>query len=74
MTEISAKLHVAQPENDSTVPVLNIFSSSDCQYNVSKTHPIGVSLPDESHEKLDAVDWRSFEKHHGDMLSTELNF
>ncbi|NXQ88670.1 PGAP1 deacylase, partial [Nyctibius grandis] len=33
-TEISAKLHVAQPQNDSRVPELNIFSSSDCQYEV----------------------------------------
>ncbi|NWI16082.1 PGAP1 deacylase, partial [Crypturellus soui] len=33
-TEISAKLHIAQPENDSSVPVLNIYSSSDCQYEV----------------------------------------
>ncbi|XP_075790358.1 GPI inositol-deacylase isoform X1 [Pelodiscus sinensis] len=34
-TEISAKLHIAQPENDSTVAVLNIYSSSDCQYEVT---------------------------------------
>ncbi|XP_010210573.1 PREDICTED: GPI inositol-deacylase [Tinamus guttatus] len=34
LTEISAKLHIAQPENDSRVPVLNIYSSSDCQYEV----------------------------------------
>ncbi|NXK04774.1 PGAP1 deacylase, partial [Herpetotheres cachinnans] len=34
-TEISAKLHIAQPENDSRVPELNIYSSSDCQYEVS---------------------------------------
>ncbi|XP_042664469.1 GPI inositol-deacylase isoform X2 [Tyto alba] len=33
-TEISAKLHVAQPQNDSRVPELNIYSSSDCQYEV----------------------------------------
>ncbi|XP_027317593.3 GPI inositol-deacylase isoform X1 [Anas platyrhynchos] len=33
-SEISAKLHVAQPGNDSRVPVLNIYSSSDCQYEV----------------------------------------
>ncbi|XP_035188141.1 GPI inositol-deacylase isoform X1 [Oxyura jamaicensis] len=33
-TEISAKLHVARPGNDSRVPVLNIYSSSDCQYEV----------------------------------------
>ncbi|XP_008115463.2 GPI inositol-deacylase isoform X1 [Anolis carolinensis] len=35
LTEISAKLHVAQPENDTTVPVLNIYSSPDCQYEVT---------------------------------------
>ncbi|XP_060113371.1 GPI inositol-deacylase [Heteronotia binoei] len=34
-TEISAKLHVAQPENDTAVPVLNIYSSPDCQYEVT---------------------------------------
>ncbi|XP_064014805.1 GPI inositol-deacylase isoform X2 [Pogoniulus pusillus] len=34
LTEISAKLHIAQPENDSSVPELNIYSSSDCQYEV----------------------------------------
>ncbi|XP_074728858.1 GPI inositol-deacylase isoform X1 [Strix uralensis] len=33
-TEISAKLHIAQPQNDSRVPELNIYSSSDCQYEV----------------------------------------
>ncbi|KAF1544199.1 GPI inositol-deacylase, partial [Eudyptes schlegeli] len=33
-TEISAKLHIAQPENDSRIPELNIYSSSDCQYEV----------------------------------------
>ncbi|XP_052530992.1 GPI inositol-deacylase isoform X2 [Tympanuchus pallidicinctus] len=32
--EISAKLHMAQPENESRVPVLSIYSSSDCQYEV----------------------------------------
>uniref|UniRef100_A0A8B9UF92 GPI inositol-deacylase n=1 Tax=Anas zonorhyncha TaxID=75864 RepID=A0A8B9UF92_9AVES len=37
-SEISAKLHVAQPGNDSRVPVLNIYSSSDCQYEVSNKH------------------------------------
>ncbi|NWW50824.1 PGAP1 deacylase, partial [Pedionomus torquatus] len=31
-TEISAKLHTAQPENDNRFPELNIYSSSDCQY------------------------------------------
>ncbi|KAM3855226.1 GPI inositol-deacylase [Vipera latastei] len=35
LTEISAKLHIAQPENDSTVPLLKIYSSSDCQYEVT---------------------------------------
>ncbi|XP_054236994.1 GPI inositol-deacylase isoform X2 [Indicator indicator] len=34
LTEISAKLHIAQPQNDSSVPELNIYSSSDCQYEV----------------------------------------
>ncbi|KFP72343.1 GPI inositol-deacylase, partial [Acanthisitta chloris] len=34
LTEISAKLHIAQPPNDSRVPELNIHSSSDCQYQV----------------------------------------
>ncbi|NWS69533.1 PGAP1 deacylase, partial [Crotophaga sulcirostris] len=33
-TETSAKLHIAQPQNDSRVPELNIYSSSDCQYEV----------------------------------------
>ncbi|KAM6421233.1 GPI inositol-deacylase [Rhynochetos jubatus] len=34
-TEISAKLHIAPPQNDSRVPELNIISSSsDCQYEV----------------------------------------
>ncbi|NXD80094.1 PGAP1 deacylase, partial [Halcyon senegalensis] len=33
-TEISAKLHIAQPQNDGRVPELNIYSSSDCQYEV----------------------------------------
>ncbi|KFV13149.1 GPI inositol-deacylase, partial [Pterocles gutturalis] len=33
-TEISAKLHIAQPQNDNRVPELNIYSSSDCQYEV----------------------------------------
>uniref|UniRef100_A0A8B9Z3Z8 GPI inositol-deacylase n=1 Tax=Buteo japonicus TaxID=224669 RepID=A0A8B9Z3Z8_9AVES len=36
--EISAKLHIAQPQNDSRVPELNIYSSSDCQYEVSNTN------------------------------------
>ncbi|NWY50133.1 PGAP1 deacylase, partial [Chionis minor] len=34
LTEISAKLHAAQPQNDNRVPELNIYSSSDCQYEV----------------------------------------
>ncbi|XP_053926434.1 GPI inositol-deacylase isoform X1 [Cuculus canorus] len=33
-TEMSAKLHIAQPQNDSRDPELNIYSSSDCQYEV----------------------------------------
>ncbi|KAM8806886.1 GPI inositol-deacylase [Eudromia elegans] len=33
-TEISAKLHVAQPEGESRVPVLAIYSSPDCHYEV----------------------------------------
>ncbi|NXL52388.1 PGAP1 deacylase, partial [Podilymbus podiceps] len=33
-TEISAKLHIAQPQNDNRIPELNIYSSSDCQYEV----------------------------------------
>ncbi|NXN43184.1 PGAP1 deacylase, partial [Rhinoptilus africanus] len=33
-TEISAKLHMARPQNDNSVPELNIYSSSDCQYEV----------------------------------------
>ncbi|XP_050195742.1 GPI inositol-deacylase isoform X2 [Myiozetetes cayanensis] len=34
LTEISAKLHVAQPGNGNRAPELNIYSSSDCQYEV----------------------------------------
>ncbi|NXS60662.1 PGAP1 deacylase, partial [Brachypteracias leptosomus] len=34
LTEISAKLHVARPQNDSRAPELNIYSSSDCEYEV----------------------------------------
>ncbi|KAK2532086.1 Pgap1 isoform A [Columba livia] len=34
LTEISAKLHIARPQNDSRVPELNIYSSSDCHYEV----------------------------------------
>uniref|UniRef100_A0A8C3EGA9 GPI inositol-deacylase n=1 Tax=Corvus moneduloides TaxID=1196302 RepID=A0A8C3EGA9_CORMO len=34
LAEISAKLHIAQPHNDSTLPELNIYSSPDCQYEV----------------------------------------
>uniref|UniRef100_A0A8D2NS19 GPI inositol-deacylase n=1 Tax=Zosterops lateralis melanops TaxID=1220523 RepID=A0A8D2NS19_ZOSLA len=37
LTEISAKLHIAQPHDDSSLPELNIYSSPDCQYEVSKT-------------------------------------
>uniref|UniRef100_A0A8D2NQJ8 GPI inositol-deacylase n=1 Tax=Zosterops lateralis melanops TaxID=1220523 RepID=A0A8D2NQJ8_ZOSLA len=34
LTEISAKLHIAQPHDDSSLPELNIYSSPDCQYEV----------------------------------------
>uniref|UniRef100_A0A8C6QV06 GPI inositol-deacylase n=1 Tax=Nannospalax galili TaxID=1026970 RepID=A0A8C6QV06_NANGA len=34
-TEISLKLHVAQPENDSHVALLKMYTSSDCQYEVT---------------------------------------
>ncbi|KAJ7345499.1 hypothetical protein JRQ81_001449 [Phrynocephalus forsythii] len=34
-SEISAKLHIAQPKNDTALPLLNIYSSSDCQYEVT---------------------------------------
>ncbi|NXW55199.1 PGAP1 deacylase, partial [Eurystomus gularis] len=34
LTEISAKLHIARPQNDSRAPELNIYSSSDCEYEV----------------------------------------
>ncbi|NWR65381.1 PGAP1 deacylase, partial [Bucorvus abyssinicus] len=37
-TEISAKLHIGQPQNDGGVPELNIYASSDCQYEVSNTN------------------------------------
>ncbi|NWV17247.1 PGAP1 deacylase, partial [Origma solitaria] len=37
LTEISAKLHIAQPHNDSSLAQLNIYSSPDCQYEVSNT-------------------------------------
>ncbi|NXY08127.1 PGAP1 deacylase, partial [Pteruthius melanotis] len=37
LAEISAKLHIAQPHNDSSLPELNIYSSPDCQYEVSNT-------------------------------------
>ncbi|XP_010136388.1 PREDICTED: GPI inositol-deacylase, partial [Buceros rhinoceros silvestris] len=33
-TEISAKLHIGQPQNDGKVPELNIYASSDCQYEI----------------------------------------
>ncbi|NXF00941.1 PGAP1 deacylase, partial [Smithornis capensis] len=40
LTEISAKLHIAQPQSDSRVPELKIYSSSDCQYEVKvKSYP-----------------------------------
>ncbi|NXN71212.1 PGAP1 deacylase, partial [Himantopus himantopus] len=40
-TEISAKLHTAQPQNDNRFPELNIYSSSDCQYEyiLIKSYP-----------------------------------
>ncbi|CAN8219122.1 unnamed protein product [Coccothraustes coccothraustes] len=34
LAEISAKLHIAQPQGDSSLPELNIYSSPDCQYEV----------------------------------------
>ncbi|XP_016289241.1 GPI inositol-deacylase isoform X2 [Monodelphis domestica] len=34
-TEIPLRLHVAQPENDSHVAVLHMFTSSDCRYEVT---------------------------------------
>uniref|UniRef100_A0A8C6MVA0 GPI inositol-deacylase n=1 Tax=Mus spicilegus TaxID=10103 RepID=A0A8C6MVA0_MUSSI len=34
-TDISLKLHVAQPENDSHVALLKMYTSSDCQYEVT---------------------------------------
>ncbi|XP_038604971.1 GPI inositol-deacylase [Tachyglossus aculeatus] len=40
-TDLSAKLHVAQPENDSSVAVLEMYTASDCQYEVT----IKTSLP-----------------------------
>ncbi|KAI1237044.1 hypothetical protein IHE44_0014299 [Lamprotornis superbus] len=34
LAEISAKLHISQPHNDSSLPELIIYSSPDCQYEV----------------------------------------
>ncbi|XP_045431641.1 GPI inositol-deacylase isoform X3 [Pipistrellus kuhlii] len=34
-TEISLKLHVAQPDNDSHVALLKMYTSSDCEYEVT---------------------------------------
>uniref|UniRef100_A0A2K5J829 GPI inositol-deacylase n=1 Tax=Colobus angolensis palliatus TaxID=336983 RepID=A0A2K5J829_COLAP len=34
-TEISLKLHIAQPENDSHVALLKMYTSSDCRYEVT---------------------------------------
>uniref|UniRef100_A0A8C3VA08 GPI inositol-deacylase n=1 Tax=Catharus ustulatus TaxID=91951 RepID=A0A8C3VA08_CATUS len=34
LAEISAKLHIAQPHDDSSLPQLIIYSSPDCQYEV----------------------------------------
>uniref|UniRef100_A0A8C3P2E3 GPI inositol-deacylase n=1 Tax=Cyanoderma ruficeps TaxID=181631 RepID=A0A8C3P2E3_9PASS len=45
LAEISAKLHIAQPHNDSSLPELNIYSSPDCQYEVSKTIPFHSYYP-----------------------------
>ncbi|TKC51362.1 hypothetical protein EI555_000035, partial [Monodon monoceros] len=42
-TEISVKLHIAQPENDSHVALLKMYTSSDCQYEVVRFH--GGALP-----------------------------
>ncbi|NWY76414.1 PGAP1 deacylase, partial [Erithacus rubecula] len=39
LAEVSAKLHIAQPHNDSSLPELIIYSSPDCQYEVSKHCP-----------------------------------
>uniref|UniRef100_A0A8C3VK81 GPI inositol-deacylase n=1 Tax=Catharus ustulatus TaxID=91951 RepID=A0A8C3VK81_CATUS len=39
LAEISAKLHIAQPHDDSSLPQLIIYSSPDCQYEVSKHYP-----------------------------------
>ncbi|XP_043916554.1 GPI inositol-deacylase [Protopterus annectens] len=33
--EISAKLHVARPVNDSSVSVLHLYTSRDCQYQIT---------------------------------------
>ncbi|ELK27734.1 GPI inositol-deacylase [Myotis davidii] len=42
-TEMSLKLHVAQPDNDSHVALLKMYTSSDCQYEVVRFH--GGALP-----------------------------
>ncbi|XP_070314589.1 GPI inositol-deacylase isoform X2 [Odocoileus virginianus] len=34
-TDISVKLHIAQPDNDSHVALLKMYTSSDCQYEVT---------------------------------------
>ncbi|PNJ73800.1 PGAP1 isoform 3, partial [Pongo abelii] len=34
-TEISLKLHIAQPENDTHVALLKMYTSSDCRYEVT---------------------------------------
>lgn len=44
LAEISAKLHIAQPHNDSSLPELIIYSSPDCQYEVSKQFYFTASL------------------------------
>ncbi|KAF4799611.1 GPI inositol-deacylase isoform X1 [Turdus rufiventris] len=38
LAEISAKLHIAQPHNDSSLPELIIYSSPDCQYEIVRFH------------------------------------
>ncbi|XP_069471826.1 GPI inositol-deacylase isoform X2 [Ambystoma mexicanum] len=36
-TRISAKLHTAKPENDSSIVTLNLYTSQECQYEVTVT-------------------------------------
>lgn len=44
LAEISAKLHIAQPHNDSSLPELIVYSSPDCQYEVSEQFYFTASL------------------------------